>query len=49
MHDKHNMPYVKVTVTIPPDSFKRLEEIAEKEGRTKSNLIRFLIDNYKKD
>lgn len=40
------MVFKKLTVTIPEEILKKLEEIAKEENRTKSNMVRHLIDKY---
>ena len=33
-------------IKIPPELKKQLEQVAEEEGRTPSNLVRYLIKEY---
>jgi predicted CopG family antitoxin len=40
------MAYVRLNVTIPKESVEKLKKIAEKEKRSLSNMITFLIDKY---
>ena len=40
------MVFKKLTITIPEETLKKLEEIAKEENRTKSNMVRHLIDKY---
>jgi len=42
-----NVPYKRINITLPKTTDEKLEQIAKKEGRSKSNMISFLIDKYK--
>lgn len=39
----------KITLSIPEDTNKKLEELAKKHGMTKSGLVNFLINKLEKD
>lgn len=40
------MAYIRLNVTIPKESVEKLKKIAEKEKRSLSNMITFLIEKY---
>ena len=40
------MAYTRLNITIPKDSLEKLKEIAEKEKRSLSNMITYLIEKY---
>ena len=42
--DIKDMAFKKVTVTLPEKTLKKLEKLAKNENRSKSNMIRHLID-----
>ena len=41
------MVYDRINITIPKDVRAKLERIAEKERRTVSNMIAYLVEQYK--
>ncbi len=41
------MTYKRLNITLPPDAYKKLQRISEKEDRTLSNIIKRLIESYK--
>lgn len=42
--DIKDMAFKKITVTLPEPTVKKLEKLAKKDNRSKSNMIRHLID-----
>ena len=40
------MAYARLNITIPKDSLEKLKKIAEKEKRSLSNMITYLIEKY---
>jgi len=40
------MVYKKVTFTMPKETYKKLEELAKKNQRNKSNMLVYMIENY---
>jgi predicted CopG family antitoxin len=40
------MAYVRLNITIPKESVEKLKKIAEKEKRSLSNMITYLIEKY---
>lgn len=40
------MVFKKLTVTLPDSTLEKLEKIAKEENRTKSNMVRQLIEKY---
>jgi len=49
MNKNTDMPFKRVTFTLPPDTIKKLEKISKEENRNKSNMVAHLIDIYDKD
>jgi len=41
------MGYIKISVSIPKETKIKLEKIAQKEMRSISNMIAYLIEQYK--
>jgi len=39
-----DMAFKKITVTLPEPTVKKLEKLAKNDNRSKSNMIRHLID-----
>jgi len=40
------MAYVRLNITIPKETVEKLKKIAEKEKRSLSNMITYLIEKY---
>jgi hypothetical protein len=40
------MAYTRLNITIPKETVEKLRTIAEKEKRSLSNMITFLIESY---
>jgi len=40
------MTYVRLNITIPKETVEKLKKIAEKEKRSLSNMITYLIERY---
>ena len=41
-----DMAYTRLNITIPKETVEKLKKIAEKEKRSLSNMITYLIDKY---
>ena len=41
------MGFERLNITLPKDTYKKLQLIAEKEQRSLSNMISHLINSYK--
>ena len=39
-----DMAFKKITVTLPEPTVKKLEKLAKNDNRSKSNMIRHLVD-----
>ena len=37
---------VRINITLPKDTFKKLETICKNEDRPRSNVIKRMIENY---
>jgi len=42
------MGFTRITISIPKETKKKLEELAKNEMRSISNMIAYLIENYTK-
>ena len=42
------MSFERLNITLPKDTYQKLHTLADKEDRSLSNMISFLINNYKK-
>jgi len=40
------MAYIRLNITIPKETVEKLKKIAEKENRSLSNMITYLIEKY---
>jgi predicted CopG family antitoxin len=40
------MAYIRLNITIPKETVEKLKKIAEKEKRSLSNMITYLIEKY---
>jgi len=40
------MAYTRLNITIPKETVEKLKKIAEKEKRSLSNMITYLIEKY---
>ena len=41
-----NMAYARLNITIPKETVEKLKRIADKEKRSLSNMITYLIEQY---
>jgi Ribbon-helix-helix protein, copG family. len=41
------MAFKRLYITLPPDTLEKLEKTAKEKGRSKSNMIAYLIEQYK--
>ena len=48
MPNVSTMVFKKLTVTIPEETMEKLERLAKRETRSKSNMVRHLIDKFEK-
>ena len=46
MDSNNEMPTVRINVTIPKETYDKLEEIEKRTDRTRSNVIKRLIEKY---
>ena len=42
-----DMAFKRLYITLPPDTLEKLEKTAKEKGRSKSNMIAYLIEQYK--
>ena len=43
----NDMVAKRINITLPEETFEKLKQICKKEDRTRSNVIKRLIENYK--
>ena len=46
MDNNNEMPAVRINITLPEETFEKLEKICKTSDRPRSNIIKRLIDNY---
>ena len=47
MNTNNEMAAIRLNITLPEETVEKLKKICEDEDRTRSNVIKRLIENYK--